>query len=82
MKIIIITAMLKYSSASKVLGVLSRLFFFFSSVLDNLIGRREFKTDGVHTVSLIRGRWETLSLEDMAQVTSTIGAHDLDALHE
>lgn len=63
-------------------SVLSRLFLLFGTVLDNLILGREFETDGVHTVPLIRGRWETLSLEDMAQVTSTIGAHDLDALHK
>lgn len=32
-------------------------------------------------MSLIRGRRVPLALEDMAQVTTTVGAHNLDALH-
>ena len=41
----------------------------------------KLQTDGIDTMALISGRWVPLALEDMAQMATAVGAHDLGALH-
>lgn len=69
------------TGGSSMLYFTRQFYFNVMYIQPSLLLRPKLDGDGVHAVPLVRGRWEALPLEHMAQVAPAVLACDLNALH-